>query len=46
MTIVNIPKELSSVRRAEGSAVSLACGAGELDNGLHRTVDVVALLEQ
>ena len=44
MTILNIPKELSSARRA-GSAVSLARGAGE-DDDLHRTVDVVALLEQ
>ena len=46
MSIVNIPQELSSVRPVEGSAVSLARGAGELDSGLHRTGDMVALLEQ
>jgi hypothetical protein len=46
MPIVKIPKELSSVRRAEDSAGRLAHAAGELDNGLHRTVVVVALLEQ
>ena len=44
--MVNIPKELSSVRRAEGSAVALALGVGEVDDGLRRIVDVVALLEQ
>ena len=44
MTVIDIPKELFSARRA-GSAVSLARGAGE-DDGLHRTVDVIALLEQ
>lgn len=43
--MVNIPKELSSVR-AEGSAVALALGVGEVDDGLRRIVDVVALLEQ
>ena len=43
MTIANIPKELSSVRRAEGRAVRSTCGVGGLDN---RTFDVVPLIEQ
>jgi hypothetical protein len=46
MTIVNIPRELSSVRHAEGTIVMLGRAVGELDDGLRRTVDVVALLEQ
>jgi hypothetical protein len=40
--MVNIPKELSSVRRVEG--VRQARGVGGLDDGLRRTV--VELLEK
>ena len=46
MTIINIPKGLSSVRHAKGRAVRLTHGVEGLDDGLGRTVDMVALLEQ
>ena len=43
MTIANIPKRLSSVRRVKGKAVKLMRGVGGLDN---RMLDVVPLTEQ